>query len=130
MNKMQEFEKGIIKKDVPKVTIGDTVVVSVKIQEEGKIRIQDFEGIVIKKKGSCMSAVFTVRRVSYGEGVERTFPLNSPNVDKVTVKKHGKAKRAKLYYLRKRTGKSGKIDEKIEKGQKTEKDALPREEGA
>ncbi|UCD55836.1 MAG: 50S ribosomal protein L19 [Candidatus Omnitrophota bacterium] len=98
-----------------KIKIGDTVRVYVKIKEEGKTRTQVFEGIAIKKKGSGTSATFTVRRISYGEGVERTFPLHSPAIEKIEVKKKGSVGgRAKLYYLRKRKGK---------------KFALPRAEG-
>ena len=98
-----------------RVKVGDTVRVYVRIKEEGKTRIQVFEGVAIKKKGSGTSATFTVRRISYGEGVERTFPLHSPAIEKIEVKKKGSARRAKLYYLRKRKGK---------------KFALPRAEGA
>lgn len=124
MNKVQEFEKTIAVKDIPVFDIGDTVIVSVRILEEGKSRLQDFEGIVIRKKGSGLRTVFTVRRISYGEGVERTFPLHSPNVSKVTIVKKGKTRRAKLYYLRKKIGKRGKVDEKIEK-EKAGKPAAP-----
>lgn len=109
--------------------VGDTVVVSVRIQEEGKSRLQDFEGIVIAKKGSGVTASFTVRRISYGEGVERVFPLSSPLVDKIRVVKRGRANRAKLYYLRKKVGKKGKVDEVITDGG-NEEDAVSREEGA
>ena len=97
-----------------KIKIGDTVRVYVKIKEEGKTRTQVFEGVAIKRKGTGASATFTVRRISYGEGVERTFPLHSPAIEKIEVKKKGSTKRAKLYYLRKRKGK---------------KFALPRAEG-
>jgi len=130
MKKLREFETRIAKKEISKFDIGDTVVVSVKIMEEGKTRIQDFEGIVIRKKGSRIRSSFTVRRISYGEGVERTFPVNSPSVDKITVKKKGKTKRAKLYYLRKKIGKKGKISEKIDKEKSKPVAALPRKEGA
>ena len=88
-----------------KVKVGDTVRVYVRIKEEGKTRIQVFEGVAIKRKGSGTGATFTVRRISYGEGVERTFPLHSPAIEKIEVKKKGSARRAKLYYLRKRKGK-------------------------
>ena len=92
---------------------GDTVKVHVKIiEEEGKTRIQAFEGIVLKKHGAGVSETFTVRRISYGEGVERVFPLNSPMIDRIQVIKRGKVRRAKLYYLRDRKGKSAKIKEK------------------
>ena len=130
MNKMRQFEKTQESKEIGKFGIGDTVVVSVKIQEEGKTRIQDFEGIVIRKKSSSARATFTVRRISYGEGVERIFPVHSPQIDKITVKKKGKAKRAKLYFLRKRIGKKVKVEEKIEKEKTSEENALPREESS
>jgi len=104
-----------IKKEISKFKVGDTVLVYVKIKEEGKTRIQGFEGIVIRKKGAGVGATFTVRRVSYGEGVERTFTLRSPFLEKVEVKKKGIVKRAKLYYLREKKGK---------------KSALPRTESA
>jgi len=98
-----------------KIKIGDTVRVYVKIKEGDKTRTQVFEGVAIKKKGSGTGATFTVRRISYGEGVERTFPLHSPAIEKIEVKKKGSVRRAKLYYLRERKGK---------------KFVLPRAEGA
>ena len=91
---------------------GDTVRVHVKIHEDEKVRIQVFEGQVIGLRGSGVSETFTVRRISYGEGVERIFPVRSPIIDHVEVIKKGKVRRAKLYYLRKRRGKSAKIEEK------------------
>jgi len=131
MKKIKEFEKKQLRKDVPEFNIGDTVLVHVKIQEEGKTRIQVFEGIAIKRKGSGPRATFTVRRISYGEGVERTFPLHSPSIQKVVVKKKGSPRRAKLYYLRKRKGKKSKVAEKIEHEKPSkEGEALPRTEGA
>lgn len=106
-------------KEDPKFGIGDTVLVYVKIKEEGKTRIQVFEGIVIRKKGKSVRGTFTVRRVSFGEGVERTFPLRSPSIEKVEIKKRGAVRRAKLYYLKKRKGKKSKVA-----------DAISRTEGA
>lgn len=104
------------KSDEPKIAKfepGDTVKVHVKIQEEeGKVRIQVFEGVVIRKKGGGVSETFTVRRLSYGEGVERIFPLNSPIIDRIQVTRKGKVRRAKLYYLRDRKGKKAKVLEK------------------
>ncbi len=130
MDRIQQFERSIATKKVAKFGIGDTVVVSVRIQEEGKSRIQDFEGTVIARKGSGLTENFTVRRISYGEGVERVFPVQSPAVEKITVKRKGKTLRAKLYYLRNKVGKRSKIDEKIEKVEKPAvEDAAPREEG-
>ena len=131
MEKMKNIEEKYLKKKVPEFNIGDTVVVHVKIKEEGKSRTQMFEGIVIKRKGSGIGATFMVRRISYGEGVERIFPLHSPSVDKVVVKKRGMVRKAKLYYLRKKKGKSSKVAERIER-EKTSPpadNALPRAEG-
>lgn len=107
MEKIQLVEKGYSKKEIPKFNVGDTVKVYVKIVEEDKTRLQTFEGVVIKKRGRGLSETFTVRRISYGEGVERIFPVNSPSVEKIEVVKSGKVKRAKLYYLRKKTGQEG-----------------------
>jgi len=109
MGKLAVIEKGYEKKDAPAFKVGDTVKVAVKIKEEDKFRIQMFEGVVIKKRGSGVSSSFTVRRVSYGEGIERTFPLHSPSIDKVTVVKSSKPKRAKLYYMRKNVGKKADV---------------------
>jgi large subunit ribosomal protein L19 len=103
-----------IKKDIPKFNIGDTVDVQVKIMEEGKTRLQSFEGIVIARAGSRLGETFTVRKISYGEGVERVFPLHSPSVDKIVVVKKGDVKRAKLYYLKRKVGKATRVEEKIE----------------
>ncbi len=126
MDKIKYVEEKYAKKDAPVFNIGDTVQVYVKIKEEGKTRTQVFEGVVIKRKGSGIRSAFTVRRISYGEGVERTFTLHSPFIEKVEVKRKGAVKRAKLYYLRKKTGKKTKVEEKIE----AEKPAEAREEGA
>lgn len=109
MAKRLLVEKEYMKKEPPKFNVGNTVKVFVKITEDdNKTRLQAFEGVVIRKRGSGISESFTVRRISYGEGVERTFPLHSPSIDKVEVVKSGKVKRAKLYYLRERVGK--KVD--------------------
>ena len=102
-----------LKDNAPKFEIGDTVRVDVKIREGDRERIQAFEGTVIAKKGSGVAETFTVRRVSYGVGVERVFPLHSPNVAAVTVVRHGKVRRSKLYYLRDRVGKAAKVKELI-----------------
>ena len=99
--------------DIPQINIGDTVKVSVKIREGERERIQAFEGTVIARKGSGVSETFTVRRVSYGVGVEKTFPIHSPNVEKVEIVRVGKIRRAKLYYLRGRVGKASKVKEQI-----------------
>ena len=102
-----------VKENAPKFEIGDTVRVDVKIREGDRERIQAFEGTVIAKKGSGVAETFTVRRVSYGVGVERVFPLHSPNVAAVKVVRNGKVRRSKLYYLRDRVGKAAKVKELI-----------------
>ena len=102
-----------MKKEVPEFRVGDTVRVSVNIREGDRERIQMFEGTVIAKKCSGVAETFTVRRVAYGVGVERVFPLHCPNVKDVKVIRHGKVRRAKLYYLRDRVGKAAKVKEKI-----------------
>jgi len=128
--KLQAFEKSFEKDKIWKFEVGDTVVVSVKIVEEGKTRVQDFEGIVIGKSNRGLRSSFTVRRISYGEGVERVFPLYSPRLADIVVKKKGKTRRAKLYYLKEKVGKKGKVDEKIDKIETTQAAAQPRIEGA
>ncbi len=102
-----------VKESVPAFAIGDTVRVDVKIREGDRERIQAFEGTVIARKGSGVAETFTVRRVAYGVGVERVFPLHSPNVAAVKVVRHGKVRRSKLYYLRDRVGKASKVKELI-----------------
>ena len=102
-----------LKENVPVVNIGDTVKVHNRIKEGSRERIQIFEGTVIAKRNGGISETFTVRRVSYGVGTEKTFPLHSPNVDKVETVRKGKVRRAKLYYLRDRVGKSAKVKEKL-----------------
>ncbi|MBI4437256.1 MAG: 50S ribosomal protein L19 [Candidatus Omnitrophica bacterium] len=114
MNKIQLSEVKHLKKEVPEFSVGDTLKIQVKIVEGDKTRLQAFEGLVISRKGVGIRESFTLRRISYGEGVERTFPLHSPFVEKIEVVKRGKAKRAKLYYLRKKIGKRSKIEEKEE----------------
>ncbi|MBQ1848610.1 MAG: 50S ribosomal protein L19 [Clostridia bacterium] len=102
-----------LKKEIPQVKVGDTVRVHNRIVEGSKSRIQIYEGTVIAKRGSGISETFTVRRISYGVGVEKTFPIHSPNVEKVETIRHGKVRRAKLYYLRDRVGKAAKTKEDI-----------------
>ncbi|MGN0172670.1 MAG: 50S ribosomal protein L19 [Acutalibacteraceae bacterium] len=102
-----------MKETVPQFAIGDTVRVEVKIREGERERLQAFEGTVIAKRGSGVAETFTVRRISYGVGVERVFPLHSPNVDSVKVIRHGKVRRSKLYYLRDRVGKAAKVKERL-----------------
>ena len=100
-------------KNMPNFSSGDTVVVSVRVKEGKRERIQAFEGVVISKKNRGISSSFTVRKISYGEGVERVFQTHSPLIESVQVKRFGDVRRAKLYYLRERSGKSARIKEKI-----------------
>lgn len=102
-----------LKEEAPKFEIGDTVRVSVNIREGDRERIQQFEGTVIARKGSGVGETFTVRRVSYGVGLERVFPVHSPNVKEVKIVRRGHVRRAKLYYLRDRVGKAAKVKEKL-----------------
>lgn len=127
-DKIKFVEAMSLKKELPDFNVGDTVAVYVKIVEEGKARTQVFEGIVIAKKGGGVRSSFTVRKISFGEGVERTFPTHSPSVEKIEVVKKGSVNRAKLYYLRKKVGKATKVEEKIE-AQPGAEDALSREQG-
>jgi large subunit ribosomal protein L19 len=102
-----------MEKDVPEFAPGDTVIVQVKVREGDRERLQAFEGVVIAKRNRGLNSSFTVRKISHGEGVERAFQTYSPMVDSVTVKRRGDVRRAKLYYLRGRTGKAARIKEKI-----------------
>ncbi|MBQ0083168.1 MAG: 50S ribosomal protein L19 [Clostridiales bacterium] len=113
MDAVKELTAGMIKEDAPKIVIGSTVKVHVKIREGERERIQIFEGTVIARNNSGIAETFTVRRVSYGVGVERVFPVHSPNVAKVEIVRNGKVRRAKLYYLRDRVGKAAKVKELI-----------------
>ncbi|MDE5768223.1 MAG: 50S ribosomal protein L19 [Oscillospiraceae bacterium] len=113
MDALKLISDASLKENVPVIEIGDTVKVHVKIQEGEKSRIQVFEGTVIAKKHGGISETFTVRRVAHGCGIERVFPLHSPAVDKVELVRHGKVRRAKLYYLRDRVGKAAKLKEKL-----------------
>ena len=111
MNLVDLIEKQYIKEDIPAFRVGDTVKVHVKIKEGDKERIQVYEGVVIARKGHGATETFTVRRVAYNVGVERTFPIHSPKLDKIELMRRGKVRRAKLYYLRERTGKAARIKE-------------------
>jgi large subunit ribosomal protein L19 len=118
MNIIQELEreqaeKIAAKRQVPDFAPGDTVVVAVRVKEGERSRIQNYEGVVIARSGSGLNENFTVRKISYGEGVERVFPVYSPLVDGIKVVRRGKVRRAKLYYLRGRTGKSARIAERM-----------------
>ena len=116
MKNLETFEKEYLekikqKKKIPDFNSGDTVIVYVKVKEKKRERDQAFEGVCISKKNAGINSTFTVRKISYGEGVERLFPLYSPNVSKIEVKTKGNVRRAKLYYLRKLTGRKAKITE-------------------
>jgi large subunit ribosomal protein L19 len=114
MGKLDEVAQGQLKSDLPAFRAGDTVKVHVKVVEGNRSRIQIFEGIVIARKGSGIGETFMVRKVSFGVGVERTFPLHSPTIEKIEVERKGDVRRAKLYYLRGLRGKAARIREKRE----------------
>jgi large subunit ribosomal protein L19 len=111
-NVMDRLEAGMLRSDLPKITPGDTVKVHVKVKEGEKERIQVFQGIVIGIKGGGMRTSFTVRKVSAGVGVERIFPMHSPSIDHMDVVRSGKVRRAKLYFLRAKLGKAGRLKER------------------
>ena len=113
MDFVKEISAGMLKTEVPELKIGSTVRVHVRIKDGDKSRIQVFEGTIIARNNSGIAETFTVRRVSYGVGVERVFPVHSPNVEKVETVRNGRVRRAKLYYLRDRVGKAAKVKEKI-----------------
>ena len=113
MDALKLMTEGMIKENKPEFNVGDTVRVSVRIKEGERERIQAFEGTVIAKKHGGIAETFTVRRSSYGVGVERVFPINSPVVEKVEVVRKGRVRRAKLTYLRNRTGKAAKVKEQL-----------------
>jgi large subunit ribosomal protein L19 len=110
-NILDELEKEQFKTDIPNFKPGDTVRAHVRVVEGSRERIQVFEGVVIRRQGYGLRETFTLRRISYGVGVERTFPLHAPKVDKIEVARRGRVRRAKLYYLRQRTGKAARIKE-------------------
>ncbi|MCD8199028.1 MAG: 50S ribosomal protein L19 [Phascolarctobacterium sp.] len=112
MNIIDVLEQEQLRSDIPEFRIGDTVRVYAKIVEGNRERVQIFEGVVIGRSGSGVRENFTVRRVTYGIGVERKFPLHSPRIEKIEVTRRGKVRRAKLFYLRKRTGKAARIKER------------------
>ena len=113
MDVLSSVVQDYLKTDIPAFNVGDTVKVHVKIKEGNRERLQMFEGTIIKKNHGGIQETFTVRRVSYGVGVERTFPTNSPKIDHIDVVRHGRVRRAKLYYLRDRVGKAAKVKEKL-----------------
>lgn len=112
MEIIKELEKEQLKAEVPQFGIGDTVKVHLKVKEGKRERIQIFEGIVLKRQQGGARETFTVRKISYGVGVEKTLPLHSPKIDKIEVTRRGKVRRAKLNYLRERVGKAAKVKEK------------------
>ena len=112
-NSIQELEQAQLKNDLPEFGPGDTVRVQVRVKEGDRERLQAFEGVVIAKRNRGLNSSFTVRKISYGEGVERVFQTHSPLVASVEVRRRGDVRRAKLYYLRSRTGKSARIKQKI-----------------
>jgi large subunit ribosomal protein L19 len=112
MNILEAITQDYLRDDVPAFSIGDTVKVHIKIKEGARERIQVFEGFVLKKQNGGISETFTVRRIASGVGVEKTFPINSPKIDKIEVVKYGDVRRAKLNYMRQRTGKSARIRSK------------------
>jgi large subunit ribosomal protein L19 len=116
MNIIETIEKehiASLAKDIPDFAPGDTIKVGYKVTEGTRSRVQNYEGVVISRRGGAtLAASFTVRKISFGEGVERVFPLHSPNIESITVVRRGKVRRAKLYYLRERRGKSARITEK------------------
>ncbi len=113
MDALKTIAQSCMKTELPAFEVGDTIKVMVKIKEGNRERLQAFEGTVIAKKHGGVSETFTVRRVSHGVGVERVFPMHSPHVAEVTVTRHGKVRRSKLYYLRDRVGKAAKVKEQI-----------------
>ena len=113
MDLIQELNKEQLSKEMPKVSVGDTVRVHVKVKEGSRERIQVFEGTVIAKKHGGIEETITVRRISYGVGVEKIFPVHSPSLDTIEVVRGGKVRRAKLYYLRSRVGRGAKVKEKL-----------------
>ncbi len=112
MNRLERIQRSLTKKSIPSFEIGDTVRVHVKVVEGEKERIQVFEGAVIARKGGRNSETFTVRKISYGVGVERIFPVHSPIVSRIDVVRQGKVRRAKLYYLRTKKGKTARVSER------------------
>ncbi len=113
MDYIKSIENAQLKESVADFNVGDTVKVSAKVKEGNRERIQVFEGIVIKRQNGGLQETFTVRKNSYGCGVEKTWPLHSPMVEKIEVVRHGKVRRAKLFYLRQRTGKAARVKEQI-----------------
>ncbi len=112
-NIIEKLEAEALKTDIPDFAPGDTVVVQVRVKEGTRERLQAYEGVVVARRNRGLNSSFTVRKISHGEGVERVFPLHSPTVAEIKVKRRGAVRRAKLYYLRDRSGKSARIREKV-----------------
>lgn len=112
MRRIEIFERSQMRKKPLKFSVGDTVKVHVKVQEGGRERIQVFQGVVIKRQGNGVRETFTVRKISFGVGVERTFPVHSPKIEKIEIVTHGDVRRAKLYYLQKKVGKHARVKTK------------------
>ncbi len=119
----EQMDVVVAKREIPDFAPGDTITVNVKVKEGERTRVQAYEGVVIARSGGGLNESFTVRKISYGEGVERVFPLYSPLIDSVKVVRRGKVRRAKLYYLRDRRGKSARIVEKQDRSQKAKGEA-------
>lgn len=119
----EQAKKLIEGKKIPEFRPGDTVVVNVKVKEGDRARVQAYEGVVISRQGGGLNESFTVRKISYGEGVERVFPIHAPLIDSIKLVRRGKVRRAKLYYLRDRRGKSARIAERVETKAKPKADA-------
>jgi len=115
VNLIDQIENEQLRSDIPEFSSGDTVIVQVKVREGDRERLQAFEGVVIAKKNRGIGSAFTVRKISHGEGVERVFQTHSNMIDSIEVKRHGKVRQAKLYYLRGLTGKAARIKEKLVK---------------
>ena len=126
--RINRINEKILRKDLPKLRIGDVVKMKVKVKEADKVRLHPFEGTVIKKKGSGLNESFTVRKISFGEGVERIFPIHSPVIESIQVVSKGVVKRAKLYYLRDRLGKGSKVE--VDQEAKAQKVPAPAEVSA
>jgi len=112
MDIIRDIGQDYIREDIPAFNVGDTLKVHIKIKEGARERVQIFEGFVLKRQGGGVSETFTVRRIASGVGVEKTFPINSPKIDKIEIVKHGDVRRAKLNYMRQRTGKAARIKSK------------------
>jgi len=122
---LDEVEASQIRKDLAAFRVGDHVRATLKIVEGGSERLQAFEGTVIRLRGHGLSRTFTIRKVSYGIGVERTLPVHSPRIEKIEVLRSGHVRRARLYFLRKRTGRAARLDEKVDRQDGAEKPAAP-----